>query len=107
MNKLAYFIITLFFLTLLPVSAEDENKGCKWETVEETEQFIREQCIGGGQLQVRMKSKPVEGVNIIEVENPKKKKSSPLKEVKEVINYITRRDGGKTVDNTSTSRRFK
>ena len=85
MNKLAYFIITLFFLTLLPVSAEDENKGCKWETVEETEQFIREQCIGGGQLQVRMKSKPVEGVNIIEVENPKKKKSSPLKEVKEVV----------------------
>ena len=83
MNKLAYFIITLFFLTMLPTSAEDENKGCKWETVEETEQFIREQCIGDGQLQVRMKSKPVPGVTVIEA--PNTKKSNPLKEIKEVV----------------------
>ena len=72
MNKLAYFIITLFFLTMLPISAEDENRGCKWETVEETEQFIREQCVGDGQLQVRMKSKPVPGVTVIEAPNTKK-----------------------------------
>ena len=78
MNKLAYFIITLFFLTMLPTSAEDENKGCKWETVEETEQFIREQCVGDGQLQVRMKSKPVPGITVIEA--PNTKKSNPLKE---------------------------
>ena len=83
MNKLAYFIITLFFLTMLPASAEDENKGCKWETVEETEQFIREQCIGDGQLQVRMKSKPVPGLTIVEA--PNNKKSDPLKEIKEVV----------------------
>ncbi len=83
MNKLAYFIITLFFLTMLPTSAEDENKGCKWETVEETEQFIREQCIGDGQMQVRMKSKPVPGVTVIEA--PNTKKSNPLKEIKEVV----------------------
>ena len=68
---------------MLPTSAEDENKGCKWETVEETEQFIREQCIGDGQLQVRMKSKPVPGVTVIEA--PNTKKSDPLKEIKEVV----------------------
>ena len=83
MNKLAYFIITLFFLTMLPTSAEDENKGCKWETVEETEQFIREKCIGDGQMQVRMKSKPVPGITVIEA--PNTKKSNPLKEIKEVV----------------------
>ena len=37
----------------------------------------------------------------------KEKKSDKKEEVKEVINYITRRDGGITVDNTLTSRRFK
>ena len=83
MKKLAYFILTLFFLTMLPASAEDENKGCKWETVEETEQFIREQCVGDGQLQVRMKSKPVPGITVIEA--PNTKKSNPLKEIKEVV----------------------
>ena len=80
MNKLAYFIITLFFLTMLPTYAEDENRGCKWETVEETEQFIREQCVGDGQLQVRMKSKPVPGVTVIEA--PNTKKSNPLQDIK-------------------------
>ena len=83
MNKLAYFIITLFFLTMLPTSAEDENRGCKWETVEETEQFIREQCVGDGQLQVRMKSKPVPGVTVIEA--PNTKKSNPLQDIKKVV----------------------
>jgi len=68
---------------MLPTSAEDENRGCKWETVEETEQFIREQCVGDGQLQVRMKSKPVPGVTVIEA--PNTKKSNPLKEIKEVV----------------------
>jgi outer membrane protein TolC len=83
MKNLAYFLIAILFLTVSPVSAEDENKGCKWETVEETEQFIREQCIGDGQLQVRMKSKPVPGVTVIEA--PNTKKSNPLKEIKEVV----------------------
>tara|TARA_B100001057_G_scaffold181364_2_gene182117 strand:- start:1028 stop:2623 length:1596 start_codon:yes stop_codon:yes gene_type:complete len=68
---------------MLPASAEDENKGCKWETVEETEQFIREQCFGDGQMQVRMKSKPVPGITVIEA--PNTKKSNPLKEIKEVV----------------------
>tara|TARA_A100001388_G_scaffold277570_1_gene269567 strand:+ start:28 stop:1668 length:1641 start_codon:yes stop_codon:yes gene_type:complete len=83
MKNWAYFLIAILFLTVSPVSAEDENKGCKWETVEETEQFIREQCIGDGQLQVRMKSKPVPGVTVIEA--PNTKKSNPLKEIKEVV----------------------
>jgi outer membrane protein TolC len=83
MKNLAYFLIAILFLTVSPVSAEDENKGCKWETVEETEQFIREQCIGDGQLQVRMKSKPVPGVTVIEA--PNTKKSNPLQEIKEVV----------------------
>jgi len=51
--------------------------------VEETEQFIREQCIGNGELQVRMSAKPVPGVTVIEA--PNTKKSSPLKEIKEVV----------------------
>ena len=83
MKNWAYFLIAILFLTVSPVSAEDENKGCKWETVEETEQFIREQCIGDGQMQVRMKSKPVPGITVIEA--PNTKKSNPLKEIKEVV----------------------
>ena len=83
MKNWAYFLIAILFLTVSPVSAEDENKGCKWETVEETEQFIREKCIGDGQMQVRMKSKPVPGITVIEA--PNTKKSNPLKEIKEVV----------------------
>ena len=83
MKNWAYFLIAILFLTVSPVSAEDENKGCKWETVEETEQFIREKCIGDGQMQVRMKSKPVPGITVVEA--PNTKKSNPLKEIKEVV----------------------
>jgi len=82
MKNWAYFLIAILFLTISSVSAED-SEGCKWEVVEETEHFIREQCIGDGELQMRMSAKPVPGVTVIEA--PNNKKSSPLKEIKAVV----------------------
>ena len=82
MKNWAYFLIAILFLNISSVSAED-SEGCKWEVVEETEHFIREQCIGDGELQMRMSAKPVPGVTVIEA--PNNKKSSPLKEIKAVV----------------------
>ena len=75
MNKLVHYIlIAIMFNWNIAVFAEEENKGCKWEVVEETETYIQESCVGGedGSFQARIRSKPVDG-SIVIVEAPKKK----------------------------------
>ena len=67
----------------IAVFAED-NKGCKWETIEETEQYIQEQCVGGEGFQARIRTKPVEGLDIEIVEAPKKK-ANPIQEFKDKV----------------------
>ena len=44
------------------VLADDDVDGCKWETVEETEQYLQEQCISadGSQYSARIRSKPID-----------------------------------------------
>ncbi len=76
MNKLVHYIlIAIMFNWNIAVFAEEENKGCKWEVVEETDTYIQESCVGGedGSFQARIRSKPVDG-SIVIVEAPKKNK---------------------------------
>ena len=85
MKKLVHYIlIAIMFNWNIAVFAEEENKGCKWEVVEETETYIQESCVGGedGSFQARIRSKPVDG-SIVIVEAPKKnkKKANPIQEL--------------------------
>ena len=72
----------------IAVFAEEENKGCKWQVVEETETYIQESCVGGedGSFQARIRSKPVDG-SVVIVEAPKKhkKKANPIQEFKDKV----------------------
>ena len=63
----------------IAVFAEDENKGCEWKVTEETAEYIMENCVHpDGGYQARIRSKPVEGLDIVVVEAPKKKEN-PIK----------------------------
>ena len=89
MKKLVHYIlIAIMFNWNIAVFAEEENKGCKWEVVEETETYIQESCVGGedGSFQARIRSKPVDG-SIVIVEAPKKnkKKANPIQEFKDKV----------------------
>ena len=68
----------------MAVFAEDHDYGCRWETVEETDEYIQEQCVGGESFQARIRSKPVEGLDIEIVEAPKKKEN-PIQEFKDKV----------------------
>ena len=65
----------------IAVFAED-SEGCQWEVVEETKTYIQEKC---GDNQARIRSKPVEGLNIITVEAPEKSKENPIKKFKDKV----------------------
>ena len=89
MKKLIHYIlIAIMFNWNIAVFAEEENKGCKWEVVEETETYIQESCVGGedGSFQARIRSKPVDG-SVVIVEAPKKhkKKANPIQEFKDKV----------------------
>ena len=89
MNKLVHYIlIAIMFNWNIAVFAEEENKGCKREVVEETDTYIQESCVGGedGSFQARIRSKPVDG-SIVIVEAPKKnkKKANPIQEFKDKV----------------------
>ena len=88
MKKLIHYIlIAIMFNWNIAVFAEEENTGCKWEVVEETETYIQESCAGeDGSYQARIRSKPVDG-SIVIVEAPKKnkKKANPIQEFKDKV----------------------
>ena len=69
----------------MAVFAEDHDYGCRWETVEETDEYIQEQCVGGDGFQARIRSKTPEGLNIITVEAPEKSKENPIKKFKDKV----------------------
>jgi len=89
MKKLIHYIlIAIMFNWNIAVFAEEENKGCKWEVVEETETYIQESCVGGedGSFQARIRSKPVDGsVVIVEAPKKNKKKANPIQEFKDKV----------------------
>ena len=76
-----YTLIAMMLNWNIAVFAEDSG-GCEWEVVEVTETYIQEKC---GDNQVRIKSKPIEGMNIEIVEAPKNKKNNPIKEFKDKV----------------------
>ena len=82
MNKLVHYIlIAIMFNWNIAVFAEDSG-GCEWEVVEETETYIQEKC---GDNQARIRTKTPEGLNIVTVEAPKKKKENPIKKFKDKV----------------------
>jgi outer membrane protein TolC len=80
-NLIHYTLIAMMLNWNIAVFAEDSG-GCEWEVVEVTETYIQEKC---GDNQVRIKSKPIEGMNIEIVEAPKNKKNNPIKEFKDKV----------------------
>ena len=63
----------------------EEDTGCEWKTFEETDTYIMENCVHpDGGYQARVRSKPVEGIDITVVEAPKKKEN-PIKEFKDKV----------------------
>ncbi|MBG11524.1 MAG: hypothetical protein CMD92_10255, partial [Gammaproteobacteria bacterium] len=80
-----YILIAIMFNWNMAVFAEDHDYGCRWETVEETDQYIQEQCVGGDGFQARIRSKTPEGLNIITVEAPEKSKENPIKKFKDKV----------------------
>ena len=63
----------------------DSHDGCSnWQVVEETDKYIQETCADQGSLQARIRSKPVDGINIDIVEAPKKK-ANPIQEFKDKV----------------------
>ncbi len=67
----------------MAVFAEDDA-GCEWKVVEETDTYIQESCTQGDSYSARIRSKPVDGLNIEIVEAPKKK-VNPIKEFKDKV----------------------
>ena len=80
-----YILIAIMFNWNMAVFAEDHDYGCRWETVEETDEYIQEQCVGGDGFQARIRSKTPEGLNIITVEAPEKSKENPIKKFKDKV----------------------
>ena len=85
MKKLVHYIlIAIMFNWNMAVFAEDSG-GCKWEVTEETEKYVMENCVGSESLQTRIRTKIPEGLNIITVEAPEKKKENPIKKFKDKV----------------------
>ena len=79
-----YILIAIMFNWNMAVFAENHDYGCRWETVEETDEYIQEQCVGGDGFQARIRTKTPEGLNIITVEAPEKKEN-PIQEFKDKV----------------------
>ena len=86
MKKLIHYIlIAIMFNWNIAVFAED-SKGCSnWKVVEETDKYIQESCEDEGTMQARIRSKPVDGLNIEIVEAPKQNKENPIKKFKDKV----------------------
>ena len=76
MTKLVHYIlIAVMFNWNIAVFAEDK-KGCVWEVTEETDQYLMENCVHpDGGYQVRIRTKPIDGQDIVVVEAPEKKEN--------------------------------
>ena len=69
----------------MAVFAETDQGCANWEVVEETDKYIQESCADDGKMQARIRSKPVEGLNIIIVESPEEKKQNPIKKFRDKV----------------------
>ena len=86
MKKLIHYILIGIMLNWnIAVFAETDQGCANWEVVEETEKYIQESCADTGKMQARIRSKPVEGLDIIVVESPEEKKQNPIKKFKDKV----------------------
>ena len=80
MKKLIHYIlIAIMFNWNIAVFAEDKGDCSDWKVVEETDIYIQESCADEGKMKARIRSKPVEGLNIEIVESPKQNKENQIK----------------------------
>ena len=80
-----YLLIAIMFNWNMAVFAETDQGCSNWEVVEETDKYIQESCADDGKMQARIRSKPVEGLNIIVVESPEEKKQNPIKKFRDKV----------------------
>ena len=80
-----YLLIAIMFNWNMAVFAETDQGCANWEVVEETDKYIQESCADDGKMQARIRSKPVEGLNIIIVESPEEKKQNPIKKFRDKV----------------------
>ena len=86
MKKLIqYILIAIMFNWNMAVFAGTDQGCANWEVVEETDKYIQESCADDGKMQARIRSKPVEGLNIIVVESPEEKKHNPIKKFRDKV----------------------
>jgi adhesin transport system outer membrane protein len=84
MKKFIHYILIAIMLNWnVAVFAEDDS-GCEWKTFEETDTYIMENCVTENGYSARVRQKPVEGIDIIVVEAPKKK-ANPIQEFKDKV----------------------
>ena len=85
MKKLIHYILIGIMLNWNVAVFAEDDAGCEWKTFEETDTYIMENCTHpDGGYQARVRSKPVEGLDIIIVEAPKKKEN-PIQEFKDKV----------------------
>ena len=86
MKKIIHYILIGIMLNWNVAVFAETDQGCaNWEVVEETDKYIQESCADAGKMQARIRSKPVEGMNIIVVESPEDKKQNPIKKFKDKV----------------------
>ena len=86
MKKLIHYILIGIMLNWNVAVFAETDQGCaNWEVVEETDKYIQESCADAGKMQARIRSKPVDGLNIIVVESPEEKKQNPIKKFKDKV----------------------
>ena len=79
MNKIINYTLIAMILNFNVAIAED----CKWQIVEETPTFVREQCVGGESYSARIRTKDINGeVGEFKVVG---KEASPLKKFKDKV----------------------
>ena len=79
MNKIINYTLMAMILNFNVAIAED----CKWQIVEETPTFVREQCVGGESYSARIRTKDMNGeVGEFKVVG---KEASPLKKFKDKV----------------------
>ena len=86
MTKLIHYILIALMLNLsVAVYAEDTSKECDWKIIEETKDYVMENCNGETGFQARIRSKPLddsEGTGSFVVKGPKE---NPIKEFKDKV----------------------
>ena len=86
MKKIIHYILIGIMLNWNVAVFAETDQGCaNWEVVEETDKYIQESCADVGEMQARIRSKPIEGPNIIVVESTEEKKQNPIKKFKDKV----------------------